>query len=148
MIQAATGIGKTYLSAFDARGRQKILFIAHREEILDQARIAFHNVHPEKTCGFLRGNEKKIDADIVFASVMTLCQDEWLEKLPADCFDYIVIDEFHHTVTDSYRKIIDHFQPDFLLGLTATPERMDGRDVFALCDYNIPYSVTLQDTIN
>lgn len=150
MIQAATGVGKTYLAAFDSREFDRVLFVAHRREILEQAAKSFHHVRPEKSFGFLDGNNKEMDCDFVFASVSTLSSDAILQQdvLAPDAFDYIVIDEFHHAAANSYTKILDYFTPKFLLGLTATPQRMDGRSVYALCDFNVPYSIDLQCAIN
>ena len=88
-----------------------------------------------------------IEADMLFAGVRSLSNPDILERIPSDRFDYIVIDEFHHAVTDSYRRVIGHFTPRFLLGLTATPEMMDRRDVFMLCDYNVPFEIGLSDAI-
>ena len=93
---------------------------------------------------------KENDTDFVFASVATLGQPEYLNSkyFDKEDFDYIVIDEFHHAVNKQYKNIIEYFKPKFLLGLTATPERMDGRDIFALCDYNVPYEINLAEGIN
>ncbi len=150
LVQAATGIGKTYLAAFDSRGFKRVLFVAHREEILRQASVSFGNVRSENTRGFFMNTLKDTTSDIIFASVATLAQEKYLtpEFFARDAFDYIIIDEFHHAVTDQYQRILDYFQPKFLLGLTATPERMDGRDIFALCDYNVPYEISLAEAIN
>ncbi|ORT99861.1 HKD family nuclease fused to DNA/RNA helicases of superfamily II [Anaerovibrio sp. JC8] len=150
LVQAATGIGKTYLAAFDSREFKRVLFIAHREEILHQAVESFGHVHSEKTRGYFMGSLKDTSSDLIFASVATLGQEKYLapEYFERDAFDYIVIDEFHHAVTDYYQRIMSYFQPKFLLGLTATPERMDGRDIFALCDYNVPYEIGLAEAIN
>lgn len=150
LIHAATGIGKTYLAAFDSIEYEKVLFIAHREEILKQAAESFRRVRPQDERGFFNGNLKQTDKPIIFASVGCLGKDEYLcEKyFPRDYFDYIVIDEFHHAVNDGYRKIIRYFQYRFLLGLTATPNRMDGRNIYEICDYNVPYEITLKDAIN
>ncbi len=150
LIQAATGIGKTFLAAFDAKPYKRILFVAHREEILNQAYQAFQAIMPDKTLGFLTATRKDWQAEVVFASVFTLAQEKWLHPdfFASDVFDYIVIDEFHHAVAASYQRIVQYFKPQFLLGLTATPDRLDHRDVYALCDYNVPYSISLQEAIN
>lgn len=145
MIQAATGVGKTYLAAFDSLEFQKVLFVAHRKEILEQAARSFHHVRPDQSLGFIDGDHKDMDQDLTFASVATLCSDNILQEdvLAPDAFDYIVVDEFHHAAAHSYSKILNYFKPNFLLGLTATPQRMDGRSVYALCDFNVPYSINL-----
>lgn len=150
MIQAATGVGKTYLAAFDSLEFKKVLFVAHRKEILEQAARSFHHVRPDQSLGFIDGDHKDMDQDLTFASVATLCSDNILQDdvLAPDTFDYIVIDEFHHAAAHSYSKILNYFKPKFLLGLTATPQRMDGRSVYALCDFNVPYSINLQSAIN
>lgn len=126
LVVAATGIGKTYLAAFDSREYERILFVAHREEILKQAAQSFKNVRPDKSTGFFYSEFKEKDKDILFATVQTLGKDEYLtpEYFPEDHFDYIVIDEFHHAVAGNYRKILNYFKPKFLLGLTATPETL------------------------
>lgn len=150
IVVAATGVGKTFLAAFDSRGFDKILFVAHREEILFQAESTFKCVRPEASTGFFCGDKKDRDCDILFATVQTLGRKEYLntENFFRDAFDYIVIDEFHHAVADTYKNIIEYFKPRFLLGLTATPERLDNQDVFALCDYNIIYEARLKEAIN
>lgn len=150
LVVAATGIGKTYLAAFDSMDFNRILFVAHREEILKQAEQSFKNVRPEKSTGFFYGNKKEANKDILFATVQTLGKDEYLSEgyFSKEYFDYIIIDEFHHAAAGNYRKIIDYFNPKFLLGLTATPERLDNKDVFALCDYNVVYEVRLKSAIN
>lgn len=149
LIQAATGIGKTYLAAFDSKQYQRILFVAHREEILNQAAISFCNVRCEDDYGFFNGKTHDINKSVIFASVASLGKDEYLTEkyFSPDYFDYIVIDEFHHAVNDQYKKIIEYFKPKFLLGLTATPERMDGRCIYELCDYNVPYEINLYQAI-
>lgn len=150
IIVAATGIGKTYLAAFDSRKYKRILFLAHREEIIKQAAISFKNIRPEDSMGLFYGDYKENDKDLVFALVQTLGKDKYLnnEFFPKDYFDYIVVDEFHHAAAGNYRKVMEYFKPKFLLGLTATPERLDSQDVFALCDYNLVYEIRLKDAIN
>ncbi len=150
IVVAATGVGKTFLAAFDSKMFNKILFIAHREEILIQAERTFKCVRPETSIGHFSGVRKDKDCDILFATVQTLGRKEYLntEYFARDEFDYIVIDEFHHAVAESYINVIEYFKPVFLLGLTATPERLDSQDVFALCDYNLVYEVRLKEAIN
>lgn len=150
IVQAATGVGKTYLAAFDSKNYQRVLFVAHREEILKQAAVSFKNVRNSGDYGFFHGGEKTTDKLVIFASVATLGRPEYLtEKYFApDYFDYIVIDEFHHVVNDQYMRIVNYFRPQFLLGLTATPERMDGRNIYEICDYNVPYEISLTEAIN
>ena len=80
----------------------------------------------------------------------TLGRSEYLreEYFTPDYFKYIVIDEFHHAVTKQYQKIVNYFKPQFMLGLTATPERMDGKNIYEICDYNVPYEISLKEAIN
>lgn len=150
IVVAATGVGKTFLATFDSKEFEKVLFIAHREEILIQAAGTFECVRPDSSRGFFSGDRKDRNCDILFATVQTLGRKEYLnsEYFLRDKFDYIVIDEFHHAVADSYKNIIEYFRPRFLLGLTATPERLDSQDVFALCDYNLIYEARLKEAIN
>lgn len=150
LIVAATGIGKTYLAAFDAEKYEKILFIAHREEIIRQAAKTFKSINGDKSIGFFYGAQKDTDKQMTFALVETLGKNTYLNEnyFKKDYFDYIIIDEFHHAPANSYRNIIDYFTPKFMLGLTATPERLDNKDVFALCDYNNVYEIRLKEAIN
>ena len=150
LVVAATGIGKTYLAAFDSLDFQKILFVAHREEILNQAEISFKNIRPNIKTGFFSGKNKDSNCEVVFATVQTIGQKQYLcEKyFEKDEFDYIIIDEFHHAAAGNYANVLEYFTPKFLLGLTATPERMDNKDVFALCDYNTVYEVRLKGAID
>ena len=150
LIVAATGIGKTYLAAFDTKNYKKILFIAHREEIIKQASRTFKNIHPDKTIGFFYNTQRETDRDITFALVQSLGKSKYLNEdyFKRDYFDYIVIDEFHHAVANNYMRILDYFKPEFMLGLTATPERLDTKDVFALCNYNTVYEIRLKEAIN
>lgn len=150
LVVAATGIGKTYLSAFDSAKYKKILFVAHREEIIKQAERSFKNVRPNSSTGFFYGNIKNTGKEIIFALVQTLGKKENLNSnfFEKDYFDYIIIDEFHHATASNYQNILDYFKPKFMLGLTATPERLDNKDVFSICDYNTVYEIRLKDAIN
>lgn len=150
LISAATGVGKTYLAAFDSKKYKRVLFVAHKEEILRQAAESFQNVRKSDDYGFFDGNAKCTDKSVIFASVATLGKSEYLNEtyFPKNYFDYVVIDEFHHAVNDQYMRIVEYFKPQFLLGLTATPERMDGRNIYEICDYNVPYDISLKDAIN
>ncbi|WP_053959694.1 DEAD/DEAH box helicase family protein [Sulfobacillus thermosulfidooxidans] len=147
MVVLPTGLGKTYVAAFFARRFGRILFVAHRDEILHQAAKTFRNIMPERTQAFYTGYEKGL-ADIVFASVFTLSSRRNRVRFLPGQFDLIVVDEFHHAAAPSYDALLSYFHPQFLLGLTATPERMDNKDVYALCDGNLVYQVTLADAIN
>lgn len=150
MVQAATGVGKTCIVAFDSKPYARVIFVAHREEILNQAATTFRNVRGSVDYGFFRGADKCTDKSVIFASVQTLGKADYLNErfFAPDYFDYIVIDECHHMVNNPYRMIVDYFRPKFLLGLTATPERMDGRNIYEICDYNVPYELPLADAIN
>lgn len=150
LIQAATGVGKTCIAAFDSKPYRRVLFIAHREEILNQAATTFYNIRNSDDFGFFQSSDKCTSKSVIFASVLTLGKSEYLNEnyFARDYFDYIVIDECHHMVNNPYRKIVDYFRPKFLLGLTATPERMDGKNIYEICDYNVPYELSLADAIN
>ncbi len=141
LVVLATGLGKTWLSAFDSSRPEfeKILFVAHREEILSQALGTFRRIRPDAALGRYNGTEKIPDADILFASIQTLGRQRHLRTFARDRFDYIVVDEFHHASAATYRNLIAHFTPKFMLGLTATPERTDGGDLLALCQENLVY---------
>jgi superfamily II DNA or RNA helicase/diadenosine tetraphosphate (Ap4A) HIT family hydrolase/HKD family nuclease len=143
LVVLATGLGKTWLSAFDSRSFQRVLFIAHREEILGQALATFRTIRPHDSMGRYTGTERDPGASVLFASVQTLSRLEHLRRFAADEFDYLVVDEFHHAEARTYRKVIDYFKPTFLLGLTATPERSDGADLLALCEDNLVYRCEL-----
>jgi superfamily II DNA or RNA helicase/HKD family nuclease/predicted house-cleaning noncanonical NTP pyrophosphatase (MazG superfamily) len=147
LVVAATGLGKTFLAAFDAREAERVLFVAHREELLRQAEAAFRAVYPTRSIGWLADGRDELDRDFVFASVQTLSRPEHLERPELSGFDYVVIDEFHHAAADSYLRVLQALSPRFLLGLTATPFRGDQRDLLALCDGNLAYQVGLLEAI-
>lgn len=150
LVQAATGVGKTYIAAFDSKKYERVLFVAHREEILKQAAQAFKNVRNSDDYGFFDGKEKCTDKAVIFASVAALGRSEYLNEtyFAKEFFNYIVIDEFHHAINEQYQRIVNYFNPQFLLGLTATPERMDGRNIYEICDYNVSYEISLKEAIN
>jgi superfamily II DNA or RNA helicase/HKD family nuclease/predicted house-cleaning noncanonical NTP pyrophosphatase (MazG superfamily) len=150
-VIAATGIGKTYIAAFDFKqvgGR--LLFIAHRENILAKALESFRDVIGDKGFGYIlrSGKSNSGEDNSAFAMIQTLSRNSTLDSFDPEYFDYIVMDEFHHSEADTYRRVIKHFRPKFFLGLTATPERMDGRDVLKHCDYNIAYEIRLLDAVD
>lgn len=147
LVVAATGLGKTFLAAFDAADAVRILFIAHREELLHQAARAFAEVYPDRTLGYVLDGEFNIHADCVFASIQTISREDRLKGVPPAHFDRIVIDEFHHAPANSYQSVIEYLRPRFLLGLTATPYRSDHRDLLELCHGNLAYQVGLFEAI-
>ncbi|GGM18406.1 restriction endonuclease [Deinococcus aerophilus] len=154
-VIAATGVGKTLLAAFDAGalacelGRApdqlSVLFIAHREELLQQACAAYRQLHPAATTGLLVSGQRPGHARVVFATVQSLLGHP---ELLSRHYDQVVIDEVHHAAAASYRTVLGRLNFHFLLGLTATPERADGHDVLALCDYNVAYEVRLPEAID
>lgn len=146
LVVLATGLGKTWLSAFDSRKFERVLFVAHREEILAQAMATYRQIRPEARFGRYSGTAKE-EGEIIFASIQTLGRAEHLRRLSPDDFDYIVVDEFHHASAASYRGLLDHFTPRFLLGLTATPERTDGGDLLSLCGENLVFRCDLYEGI-
>ena len=152
LVVMATGLGKTYLSAFDSlsvtsKDAPRILFVAHRQEILQQAESAYLDVYPDASTGYYMAARKDTQAEILFASIATLGQKEQLKQFAPQHFDYIVIDEFHHAAAKSYQHLLNCFEPQFLLGLTATPHRTDGADILALCDGNKIFEMNLLDGI-
>lgn len=151
IVISATGTGKTYLAAFDVRQYQpeRMLFIVHREQILQKAIQDFKQVlgASDDEFGLYTGSSRQQNKKYVFATVQTLSKPENLAAFSADDFDYILIDEVHKAGADSYLRIIDHFQPQFLLGMTATPERSDDFNIYALFDYNIAYEIRLQEAL-
>ncbi|WP_202076530.1 DEAD/DEAH box helicase family protein [Caldalkalibacillus salinus] len=147
LVVMATGLGKTYLVGFFALNYERILFIAHREEILYQAQSSFERIMPRHNFGIYNAKEKNTEANCIFASIFTLANKAHLEKFDPTDFDLIIIDEFHHAAAHTYQKVIDYFDPRFLLGITATPDRMDNKDVYAICDGNVAYRLHFLDAI-
>lgn len=148
LVVMATGLGKTYLAGFFAQNFKKILFIAHREEILYQARDSFKRIMPDKQYGIYNGRIKESQADAIFASIYTLSMKQHLERFRPDEFDLIIVDEFHHAAADSYKRALEYFQPRFLLGITATPDRNDNKDVYAICNGNVAFRLDFLEAIN
>lgn len=148
LIVAAAGSGKTYLAAFDALNfnPKRLLYIVHEGSILKKSLETFQEVFGNTvTYGIYSGTNKEMDADFLFATNITMSKT--LELFRKDEFDYIIIDECHHATAETYKNILTYFEPEFLLGLTATPERMDNQDVFELFDRNVPYELRLRDAI-
>ncbi|WP_241978666.1 DEAD/DEAH box helicase family protein [Cryobacterium sp. TmT2-59] len=151
VVISATGTGKTILSALDVRAYapERMLFVVHREQILDRAIDEFKRVlsAPDSDFGKFVGSKKELDRRYVFASIQSLSRPENLRAIEPDAFDYVLIDEVHRAGAASYRTLIDHLEPAFLLGMTATPERTDEFNVFELFDFNVPYEIRLQKAL-
>ena len=168
LVISATGTGKTYLAAMDIKqffeinsntenklfeinksktSNIKFLFIAHREELLENAINVFSKILKidKNEFGRIYGGLKEIDKSIIFSSIQSLrnCYNEFKPSF----FDYVIVDEFHHSMSDSYLKTLSYFNPKFLLGLTATPKRMDGKDILSLCDYNIVDEIGIKEAL-
>ncbi|MHB8951915.1 MAG: DEAD/DEAH box helicase family protein [Pirellulaceae bacterium] len=158
LVAVATGMGKTWLAAFDARQfgsrlehRPRVVIVAHRAHILAQAEAALSQVlDPEfgdaKTAWYI-GERSDLSGQLVVASVQKLSRPEGLKRLSDERFDYVVIDEVHHAHAPSYRRVLAKIQADFVLGLTATPERTDGVDVASIFDDNLAHHATIGDGI-
>lgn len=170
LVISATGTGKTYLAAMDIKqffeinsntenklfeindkksktSNIKFLFIAHREELLENAINVFSKILKidKNEFGRIYGGLKEIDKNIIFASIQSLrnCYNEFKPSF----FDYVIVDEFHHSMSNSYLKTLSYFNPKFLLGLTATPKRMDGKDILSLCDYNVVDEIGIKEAL-
>lgn len=152
LVISATGTGKTYLSAFDVKQYNpgRMLFIVHREQILQKSLKDFQKVlgfDDDEGCLYKSGadiSQKKY----IFATIQTLSRDANLQSFDQAFFDYILIDEVHKAGAESYKRVMDYFQPDFYLGMTATPERTDGQNIYELFDYNIAYEIRLQEALD
>ncbi|MFC5370706.1 DEAD/DEAH box helicase [Arcanobacterium bovis] len=148
LIISATGTGKTILAALAVRQAKpkRMLFIVHREQILAKACQEFQRVlgGDDAEYGLFAGGKRDINARYVFATIQSLAREETLRNIDHRAFDFIVIDEVHRAAADSYTRVIDHFEPNLLLGLTATPERTDGFNIFELFDHNIAYEIRLK----
>jgi superfamily II DNA or RNA helicase len=146
LIISATGTGKTHLSTFDVQAfkPKKLLFVVHRLNIAQKALETFQKIFKNtKSFGLYSGQKRELDADFVFSTIQTISREDHLSKFKKEHFDYIIIDESHRSGADSYLRLIEHFNPKFLLGMTATPERTDGNDIFSLFDHNIAYEIRL-----
>ena len=151
LVISATGTGKTFLSAFDVKqyNPERMLFIVHREQILKKSLIDFQKVlgfNPSEGHIYHSGDDLT-GKKYIFATIQTLSREENLKAFSKDFFDYILIDEVHKAGADSYKKVMDHFTPNFYLGMTATPERTDGKNIYEIFDYNIAYEIRLQDAL-
>lgn len=146
LLISATGTGKTYLSAFDVKkfNPKKFLFVVHRLNIAKAAMKSYKSIFGDSVkMGIYSGSARDLEADFIFSTVQTISKEEHLKQFSQTYFDYIVIDETHRAGAESYKKIIEYYKPKFLLGMTATPERTDGLDIFKLFDYNIAYEIRL-----
>lgn len=157
LVVAATGTGKTVISAFDykyfaAENKGKpcrLLFVAHREEILRQSLLCYRTLLKDVNFGDLYvGNFKPEKIDHLFISIQTFNSKEFQRHTTKEFYDYIVIDEFHHAAAPTYQMLLDYFQPKILLGLTATPERMDGKSVIEYFDNRIAAEIRLPEAID
>jgi superfamily II DNA or RNA helicase len=156
LLVAATGTGKTVIAGFDyARSSTpdstswKLLFVAHREEILKQSLECFRTVLRDYNFGeLLVGGREVQNLDHLFVSIQSLNSRELWKKLPADYYDFVIVDEFHHAAAPSYRRLLDWIKPKILLGLTATPERHDELDILGYFDNHIAAEIRLPDAIN
>ena len=144
------GTGKTYASAFALKNEKpkKALFIVHREIIAKQAIKSYQKVFGNtKKLALLSGSSKEYEADILFATMSMMAKQETLNRYKPGEFEWICIDEVHRAGSDSYQRIMSYFQPKFWLGMTASPERTDGFDIFNLFDHNIAYEIRLQQAL-
>ena len=155
LVVAATGVGKTVISAFDYKkfrennSRARLLFVAHREEILKKSRDTFRYICKDLNFGeLLVGNNKPESIENLFVSIQSLNSSKLLERTSPDFYDYIVIDEVHHGAAASYQKLLEYYKPKVLLGLTATPERMDGADITKYFDKRMAYEMRLPEAID
>lgn len=151
LIISATGTGKTILAALAVRqmAPARTLFVVHREQILKKAAEEFAKVleiGPEKI-GFFVGKQRETEREVVFATVQTLSRPENLADLSPFLFDMVIIDEVHRSGAETYQSILKHFKPSFTLGLTATPERTDGYNIYKLFDYNVAYEIRLEGAL-
>ena len=149
LVIAATGTGKTYMSAFDVVNYKpkKLLFLVHREEILRSAERTFKKLvkNKDRTTGLLTGTSKVFNADYLFSTIQSMNIN--LENFKPDEFEYIVIDEAHHASSPSYEKVMGYFKPKFLLGMTATPERCDGGNIFDIFGNNVALELRLREAL-
>lgn len=145
LLISATGTGKTYLAAFDvaAVNPRRMLFVVHRERIAKDAMKSFARVvNPRRRLGLYVGNARDLDADYLFCTIQSLSRH--VDEFDSRTFDYVVFDEAHHVGAGSYQRIATHFEPEFMLGMTATPTRNDDFNVYDFFHNNIAYQITLQ----
>lgn len=157
LVVAATGTGKTVISAFDYKRFRKqnpdkpcrLLFVAHREEILKQSMYTFRGVLKDNNFGeMFVGNYKPESIDNLFISIQTFNSQDFTAKTSENFYDYIIVDEFHHAAAPTYQKLLTYYKPEILLGLTATPERMDGKSILEYFNHRIAAEIRLPEAID
>lgn len=152
LVVSATGTGKTYLGAFAVKEYKpkKFLYLVHREQIAKKALASFYRVigGDKNDYGLLTGSKHDFNKKYLFGTVQTVSQEQMLGQLDPKEFDYILIDEAHRVAAPTYKKILNHFAPKFLLGMTATPERMDKQNIYEIFDYHLAYEIRLKDALN
>ena len=157
LVVAATGTGKTVISAFDYKRfcqnnigkKNRLLFIAHRKEILEQSRDCFRTILKNRNFGDLMvGSHKPSNIEHLFVSIQSFNSKDLDKFTSSDFYDFIIVDEFHHAKAPSYKKLLEYYQPKTLLGLTATPERMDGKDILEFFDGKISAEIRLYEALN
>ena len=150
LLISATGTGKTYASAFALRefNPHKALFLVHREQIAKQAIESYKKIFGNtKTFGLLSGNSKDLNTDYLFSTMQMMSKEEIYTKFDRKEFEIIVVDEAHRIGANSYQKLMQYFKPKLLLGMTASPERTDGFDVYKEFDHNIACEIRLQQAL-
>lgn len=149
LLISATGTGKTYLAAFDVKAvhPKRMLFVVHRRSIALKAMETFKTIIKDKSMGLFSGDTKEINCDYVFSTIQTIYKPENRQLFPKEEFDYIIIDEVHKAGANSYQELVNYFKPQFLLGMSATPERSDDFDIYKMFDYNIAYEIRLQQAM-
>lgn len=149
LLISATGTGKTYLAAFDVKivHPKRMLFVVHRRSIALKAMETFKTIIKDKSMGLFSGDTKDINCDYVFSTIQTIYKSENRQLFSKEEFDYIIIDEVHKAGANSYQELVNYFKPQFLLGMSATPERSDNFDIYKMFDYNIAYEIRLQQAM-
>ena len=149
LLISATGTGKTYLAAFDVKAvhPKRMLFVVHRRSIALKAMETFKTIIKDKSMGLFSGDTKEINCDYVFSTIQTIYKPENNQLFSKEEFDYIIIDEVHKAGANSYQELVNYFKPQFLLGMSATPERSDDFDIYKMFDYNIAYEIRLQQAM-
>ena len=150
ILVSATGTGKTYASAFAVKdfNPKRFLFLVHREQIAKQSIDAYKNIFKDhNNFGLLSGNSKDYESPYLFSTIQTMSKEDVFRRYDRDYFDYIIIDEVHKAGALSYQKIFNYFNPKFYLGMTASPERSDGFNIYDLFDNNIAHEIRLQEAL-